>query len=46
MMTILWIFQPAEHGELRGEPGDRGAEVDADRLLQDRSKLRQDQGEL
>ena len=42
MMTLLWIFQPAEHGELRGEPSDRGAEVDADRPLQDRNELRQD----
>ena len=43
---ILWhlflSFQPAEHGELRGEPGDRGTEVDADRPLQDRSQLWQD----
>ena len=42
MMTPFLSFQPAEHGELRGEPGDRGAEVDADRPLQDRTELGQD----
>ena len=39
---LFLSFQPAEHGELRGEPGYRGAKVDADWPLQDRTELWKD----